>query len=81
MNVKQIKFVEALTSNGQRNKLAYIHVTAGTKRQAQMIKRELRQHWLEDSLLKVKTAEDAKAEHFDNRTVLLRGFPNHLNQN
>ena len=38
----------------------------------------MRKTWLHDSLLKVKTSDDAKAEAFDNRTILLNGLPKHL---
>ena len=43
-----------------------------------MVKSNLRQTWLHDSLLKVRTNEDAKHEAYDNRTVIINGIPKHL---
>ena len=43
-----------------------------------MVRKALRKTWIRDSLLKVKTIEDVKAEAFDNRTVILHGIPKHL---
>lgn len=43
-----------------------------------MAKSALRKHWIGDSLLKVKTKEDAAREHFNNRTVLVREIPKYL---
>jgi len=70
----------ALVSATQEPRIAYIQITLGSKRQAHMVGRGLRKHWIGDHLLKVKTVEDAKPERFDNRTVLLRGIPTHWTQ-
>ena len=51
----------------------------GSKRQAHMVSRALRKQWLGDSLLKVKLQEDCNRETFDNRTVLIRNLPEHIN--
>ena len=78
MQVKQVKFINALRVTNLPSKTAYIRVDLGSKRQAQMVKKALFKTWLHDSLLKIKTHEDIKAEAFDNRTVILHGIPKYL---
>jgi hypothetical protein len=55
-------------------------VTLGSKRQANLVQKHLRKTWIGDSLLKVKLDADANKEHFDNRTILIRNIPTHMNQ-
>lgn len=43
-----------------------------------MIKTNLRKTWLHDSLIKIRTKDDAKPEAYDNRTVIINGIPKHL---
>ena len=57
---------------------AYIKVTVANRRQAEMIGKQLRKTWVSDSLIKVKTINDVKKEHFNNRTVLLANIPSYL---
>jgi len=73
-----VQFKFSLSTNELKQRTSYIKVEVGTKRQAQMVKSNLRKTWLHDSLLKIKTSEDAKSEAFDNRTVILNGLPRHL---
>ena len=61
-----------------KEKTAYVKVRLGSKRQAEMVRSKLRQTWVQDSLLKVRTQADAKSESFDNRTVIINGIPKHL---
>ncbi len=55
-----------------------MRVEVGSKRQVEMVRSGLRKTWIEDTLLKVRTAQDAKKESFDNRTVIVSGIPKHL---
>ncbi len=55
-------------------------LTLGSKRQAHLVQKHLRKTWIGDSLLKVKLDTDANKELFDNRTILIRNIPTHLNQ-
>ena len=76
--MKNVKFINALEANNLPRKTAYIKADLGSKRQVQMVRKALRKTWLQDALLKIKTAEDVKAEVFDNRTIILHGIPKHL---
>jgi len=78
LQVKAVSFVDALHTENLKKRTAYIRVKVGSKRQAHLVKTSLRQTWLQDSLVKVKTREDAKSEAFDNRTVIINGLPKHL---
>ena len=78
LQVKNVKFINALEATNLPRKTAYIKVDLGSKRQVQMVRKALRKTWLHDALLKIKTSEDVKAEAFDNRTVILHGIPKHL---
>ena len=78
LQVKDVKFVNAISAQNFPLKTAYIKVALGSKRQAQMVKTNLRKTWLHDSLLKIKTQEDVKGEAFDNRTVVVNGIPKHM---
>ena len=73
-----MKFIDSLSTPNLKARHAYLKVQVGSKRQAQLIKQSLRKTWIHDSLLKVKTSDDAKTEVFDNRTVVLSGLPRHL---
>lgn len=78
LQVKNVQFINSLGTEEVRTRTAYIKVTAGSKRQAQMIKSNLRKTWLHDSLIKIRTKDDAKPEAYDNRTVIINGIPKHL---
>jgi len=78
LQVKDVKFIDALTTPNMKERTAFLRVALGSKRQAQMVKSNLRKTWMHDSLLKIKTLDDAKREVFDNRTVILHGIPRHL---
>ena len=78
LQVKDVQFIGSLTSVNLRPRTAYVKVELGSKRQAQMVKSNLRKTWLHDCLIKIKTSDDAKSEAFDNRTVILNGLPRHL---
>jgi len=78
LQVKEVKFIDSLSTPNLKSRPAYLKVVVGSKRQAQLIKQSLRKTWVHDSLLKVKTADDAKTEVFDNRTIVLSGIPKHL---
>ena len=43
-----------------------------------MVQSALKKTWVHDCLIKVKTADEAKAESFDNRTVIVAGIPKYL---
>lgn len=38
----------------------------------------MKKTWLHDTLLKIRTSEEAKAEAYDNRTIIISGIPNYL---
>lgn len=78
LQVKEVKFVKSVSTPNLKEKVAFVRVTLGSTRQAKMVKSALRKTWFKDALIKVKTNEDAKAESFDNRTVILHGIPRHL---
>lgn len=78
LDVKDVQIYYAVQMSQASERLAYIVVTLGSKRQAHMTKSTLRKEWLSDSLLKVKVKEDVKQEHFNNRTVLVREIPRYL---
>ena len=59
LQVKQVQFIKTLSTTNMSERTAYIKVTLASKRQAQMCKSALKQTWLHDSLLKVKTQQDA----------------------
>ena len=78
LQVKSVKFVESVRVPNLKARTAFVQVSVGSKRQAQLVKSALRNTWVHDKLLKVKTEEDAKKEVFDNRTVIITGIPKHL---
>lgn len=80
LDISEIRFLPALTTSEQADRWAYVLVTLGSKRQAHLVKTKLRKHWVGDTLLKVKVAEDANREHFDKRTIVLSGIPNNMTQ-
>lgn len=43
-----------------------------------MAKSALKKEWIGASLIKVKTSDEAKREHFNNRTILVREIPKYL---
>jgi hypothetical protein len=51
------------------------------KKWVQSVRRGLLKQWMNDKLLKVKTLKDKKAESFKERTIILSGFPSHMNYN
>jgi hypothetical protein len=79
LNVTGVKYYHAITSPTAPDRVAYIVVDLVSKRQAHMVSKSLRKLWFGESLLKVKLADECNREVFDNRTVLIRGFPNHYN--
>ena len=79
LQVNKVKFHYSLSTENLKQRTSYIKVEVGSKRQAQLVKSNLRKTWLHDSLLKIKTLDDVKAEAFDNRTIILNGLPKHLN--
>lgn len=81
LKVTNSRFIDAITTNSQPDRSAYLLVTVGSKRQAHMVARALRQVWFGDHLLKSKLAGEVSREHFDNRTVLIRGLPGYMTQN
>jgi hypothetical protein len=80
LNVTAVRYYPAITVPNAADRMAYIVVELVSKRQAHMVSKSLRKVWFGDSLLKVKMAGETKREVFDNRTVLIRGFPSHYNQ-
>ena len=78
LQVKSVKFMESLGAGQLSSRTSYIKVEVGSKRQAKMVRSGLRKTWLHDCLIKAKTSEDAKAEAFDNRTVIINGLPRYL---
>ena len=78
LDVKKVDYISSLGTRDMAEKIAYVKVTLGSKSQAQMVQKRLRKTWISDCLLKVKTAEDAKREHFNNRTVVLSNIPRYL---
>ena len=71
LDILNVEVIDSLGTVGMREKTAYIKVTVGNKRQVEMVRKQLRKTWVSDCLLKVKTPNDAKKEHFNNRTVLI----------
>ena len=43
-----------------------------------MVSKQLRKKWVSDCILKVKTVNDVKKEHFNNRTIVIMNIPGHL---
>lgn len=80
LEVQDVKYLHSVTTADQGLRYAYIVVSMGSKRQAHLVQKSLRQHWSGDNLLKVKLAADAKSENYDNRTVILHDLPTHMNQ-
>jgi len=78
LQVRDVQFLYSLETQNLPKRTSYIKVELGSKRQAHQVKSALRKTWLHDSLIKVRTQEDAKAEAYDNRTVILHGLPKHL---
>lgn len=78
LDVKKVDFINSVALPGEVDRVAYIKVTLGSKRQAYMSKSALRKDWLGDSLVKVKVTEDIQKEHFNNRTILVREIPRYL---
>ena len=76
--MKQVKFIQSLGTQNIKERTAYLRVEVGSKRQVEMVRSGLRKTWIHDSLLKVRTASDAKKESFDNRTIIVSGIPKHL---
>lgn len=61
-----------------RNKVAYAIVEFTDKKWVQSVRRGIIRQWMHDKLLKCKTLKDQKAETFQERTVILQGFPSHM---
>jgi hypothetical protein len=80
LEVAEIKYVKSVTSAAQGTKYAYIVIKLGSKRQAHLVNKSLRKLWIGDSLLKIRMQEDVKKEAYDNRTIIIRELPTHLNQ-
>ena len=80
LEVSDIKYVKSVTSASQGTKYAYIIIKLGSKRQAHLVNKSMRNIWIGDSLLKIRMQEDVKREAFDNRTIIIRDLPTHLNQ-
>jgi len=80
IDVKSVEYLPALDLPTQPSRMAYIKVAMGSKRQAYMVMGKLRNTWIGDQLLKIKTQEDIKKEVYDNRTVLIRGLPTNWTQ-
>jgi hypothetical protein len=80
LNITDVKYIPAITTPNSADRMAYIVIELVTKRQAHMVEKSLRKLWFGESLLKVKLQGECKREVFDNRTVLIRGFPDHFNQ-
>lgn len=78
LDVQKVDFINSVVMPGEADRLAYIKVTLGSKRQAYMSKSALRKEWLGDCLVKVKATEDIQREHFNNRTILVREIPRFL---
>lgn len=78
LQVKSVKFINALEINDMPRRTAFIKVEVGSKRQVEQVRQALRKTWVQDSLLKVKTQSDVKAEAYDNRTVVVQGIPKHM---
>ena len=49
---------------------AFAYVKLGTPNQVKIIKDKLRNHWIEDKKLKLKTHDELLLEHVDNRTII-----------
>lgn len=61
-----LKFIKSLDG-----KLAYALVEVGSQKEAVFLKDSLKNHWIADKLLKVKSYEDRIHEDFDNRTIMV----------
>lgn len=77
LEVLDVRYLPAVSTPSQGDRLAYILVTLGSKRQAHMVLKAIRKTWFGDQLLKIRMQDDAKKEVFDNRTILLREIPTH----
>ena len=80
LDVQDVKYVQSVTTSAQGTKYAYIVISLGSKRQAHMVNKSLRNMWIGNSLLKVRMQEDVKREAFGNRTIIIMDLPTHLNQ-
>lgn len=78
LQVKSVSYVDSISTPNLKSRTAYLRVEVGSKRQAHLVKQNLKKVWIHDCLLKTKTVEDAKTEVFDNRTVIINGLPKHL---
>jgi hypothetical protein len=78
LDIRSIESIDSLGTVNLPETTAYIKVTVANRRQAEMIGKHLRKTWVSDSLIKVKTINDVKKEHFNNRTVLLSNIPGYL---
>ena len=64
----------------RRNKVAYAIVEFALPNHLTTVRRGLWKHWIQDKLLKIKTLKDAKNENHGERTIILQGFPSHMDQ-
>ena len=85
VNVYKAKLTKALDST--TNAFAYIQVANPS--QVKLVKEKLRNFWIEDRKIKLKTRDDLTYETFDNRTitvkcldtVIVQNLPIHLRSN
>jgi hypothetical protein len=71
IHILNIRLVKALKDD----KVAYAKIKLGSAQEVKNVLGRLRNMWLDDKLLKLKTIEDKNNETFDNRTIVLREIP------
>jgi hypothetical protein len=57
--------------------VAHAHVTVGSPSQVKNLKEKLRNFWIGDRKVKLKSLEELSYEVFDHRTVVVQNLPNH----
>jgi hypothetical protein len=72
--VISLNIVESLNSE----KPAFAVVKVGTPAQLKGLREALRNCWIKDKKLKLKTQEDLTYETFDNRTIIVQNLPSHI---
>lgn len=63
LQINKVTIVDGMLMPGEdKERLAYVTVSTGSKRQANLIHKHLFKHWYGDTLLKCKLQEDAQKE-------------------
>lgn len=60
---------------------AFAKVKVGSPAQVKTVKESLRNHWVEDKKIKLKTQDELTYETFNNRTIIVQNFPDHYRVN